>query len=229
MSCNHLSVRLSFLSLVVAFILSGTHTQQVLAAKMSAAKVIMEQNATDGDAEVVFSAVSGSTGFAMLKVIAPDKRVIVDIKAPDSKLGLRHVDVESPEPADVGAIKQDYPAGEYKFVGTSVAGVELTGTATLSHELPPVAELTHPLADAEDISTKSLTITWKNPGKMSAIQVVLEQEDTGLEISARLPANATSFVVPAGFLQADTEYKVAIGTIAPGGNASFIEAEFSTK
>lgn len=229
MTCIRTFTCFSITALLGVIILNGAHAQQVSAAEMSEAKVYFEQNATDGDAEVVLSATSGSAGFATFKVTAPDKRVIIDSSAPDSKLGLRHVNVESPEPEDIGAVQQDYPEGEYIFAGKTVTGVELTGTATLSHELPPVAQLTRPLPDAEDVPAKSLTITWKNPGEMAAIIVVIEQEDDELEVSAKLPGDAKKFVVPAGFLQADTEYKVAIGTVAESGNTSYIEAEFTTK
>ena len=199
------------------------------AAEMSDAEIYFEQNATDGDAEVVISATSGRVGFKTLTVTAPNKRIVAQFQAGDSKLGLRQVQLESPEPDDVQAVKNDYPEGEYSFAGTTIAGVKLTGTATLSHVLPPVAQFVHPTPDAEGIDFKSLKIQWKNPSEMDAIIVVIEQEDDGLEVSATLPGDAESFAVPAGFLQPDTEYKLAIGTVAEDGNTSFVEAEFQTK
>ena len=46
---------------------------------------------------------------------------------------------------------------------------------------------------------------------------VLEQEATGREIHAELPAAVTSFTVPDGFLTPGTEYKVSIGTVSKLG------------
>ena len=57
---------------------------------------------------------------------------------------------------------------------------------------------------------------------------VIEQEASGRKIRVTLPASATSFSVPDGFLRPHTEYKMAIGTVAKDGNSSFIETSFTT-
>ncbi len=48
------------------------------------ATVRFEQNATDGDVEVVFEAKGGDQGLAKLTVVAPDGRTVVDFTAPDA-------------------------------------------------------------------------------------------------------------------------------------------------
>lgn len=221
--------RCRFLCIVVAvsplFMVASTNVD---AAPMADAKVYFEQNATDGDAEVVFAATSGDVGFETLLITSPDERVVLHFKSSDTKLGVRHLQLESPEPEDIEAVRSDYPEGVYTFAGTTVDGVRLTAKATLSHKLPPVAEFVHPLPDAEEVET-TLTVEWINPGGMAAIVVSVEQEDDELEVSAKLSGDATQFTVPAKFLRADTKYKLAIGTVAKGGNISYVEAEFSTK
>jgi hypothetical protein len=192
------------------------------------AAIYFEQNATDGDVEVVIEATGGKTGLAALRVVAPDGRAVVDLKAPDSKLGLRQFRFESPEPKDEGQVQADLPEGEYSFSGTTVTGVRLRGTATLSHKLPDTASFIEPAADAEDVPVKGLRVTWRPVKGLAAYIVVVEQEETGLEITARLPPSATSFAVPDGFLAPDTEYKLAIGTVSADGNLSFVEIGCTT-
>jgi hypothetical protein len=66
---------------------------------LAVASVYLEQNATDGDAEVVFEVKGGKDGLAKLAVVSPDGRTVIDFTAPDaSTLGIRQFRFESPEP-----------------------------------------------------------------------------------------------------------------------------------
>lgn len=73
-----------------------------------------------------------------------------------------------------------------------------------------------------------LQIRWKSVKDISGLTFVLEQETTGREIHAELPAAVTSFTIPDGFLTPGTEYKVSIGTVAKSGNRSVYETGFTT-
>ena len=96
------------------------------------ASVRFEQNATDGDVEVVFEAKGGDAGLAHFKVVSPDGRTVIDFNAPDSStLGIRQFRMESPEPKDVEALKTAYPEGKYLFSGTTLSGMTLAGEFTL--------------------------------------------------------------------------------------------------
>ncbi len=191
--------------------------------------VLFEQNATDKDAEVVFDATSGGAGLATLKVVAPGGRTVVDLKAPDSKLGLRHINLESPEPKNDGTVQADFPEGEYTFTGSTVTGAKLHGKASLGHKLPDTAAFVRPRPDEKGVPVKGLQIEWNTVNNPAAWVVVIEQEGTEFEIAAKLPAAATTFVVPDGFLLPDTEYKLAIGTVSRDGNTSVVEASFTTE
>ena len=80
------------------------------------AKVHFEQNATDGDVEVVFEIKGGDEGLANLRVVSPDGRIVIDFTAPDaSTLGIRQFRFESPEPKDIEGLKTAYPEGVYTF------------------------------------------------------------------------------------------------------------------
>lgn len=191
--------------------------------------VQFEQNATDKDAEVVFEATSGGAGLSALKVIAPGGRTVVDFKAPDTKLGLRHINLESPEPKNDGSIQADFPEGEYTFTGSTVTGVKLLSKVKLSHKLPEPASILSPRADANGVPVKGQQIKWTAVKNLAACVVVIEQEESDLSVTAKLPGSATTFAVPDGFLRPGTEYKLAVGTVSREGNISLVETSFTTR
>ena len=199
------------------------------ASRLPTASVHFEQNATDGDVEVVFKAKGRDEGLAKLSVVSPDGRTVIDFAAPGaSAMGIREFVFESPEPTDVEGLKAAYPAGIYKFSGTSATGKELRGESRLSHALPATAVLLRPGAGARNVAM-DLEITWTPPaGKVSGYVIEIEQDDLGVHLEASLPASAASFSVPDGFLRPGTEYDLGIGTVSEAGNVSFVETSFTT-
>lgn len=191
-------------------------------------KVFLERNMLDKDAEIKFEATGGKAGLTSLKVVAPDGRTVVDFKAPDSKLGIRSLTLESPEPTNDGRVQADFPAGSYLFSGSDTNGARLEGKALLSHAFPNPAAFIRPQPDATNVRYKGLQVNWQTVKGVDAQVFVIEQEASGRTIRVTLPASATSFSVPDGFLLPDTEYKMAIGTVAKDGNSSFIETSFTT-
>jgi hypothetical protein len=200
----------------------------VAADEFARASVRFEQNATDKDAEVVFDATGGDKGIAGLSVVAPDGRTIIDFAAPNSKLGIRHLNFESPEPQNDGRVQADFPEGVYTFTGTTVTGTRLRSEARLSHKLPPTASLIHPAPDAEGVPTTGLKIAWGHVDNVEFYVVSIEQEDSGVEMAVTLPATVTEFCVPEHFLATATEYTLAIGTVSEDGNSTFVETSFTT-
>jgi hypothetical protein len=190
--------------------------------------IYLERNATDEDAEVRFEVTGPADGLATLRVTAPDGRTVVDFRAPDSRFGIRHLDLESPEPKNDGRLQVDFPAGTYRFAGTTVGGTELRGEATLSHAFPPTTSFVAPRPGQRGLPATGLRIRWSPVADVAAYVVVIEQEDTGREIRADLPGSATVFTVPNGFLAPGTDYKLAIGTVSREGNRSFVETSFGT-
>ena len=109
------------------------------------ASVRFEQNATDGDAEVVFEVQGGDDGLAWLTITAPDGRTVAEFEAPEaSTLGMRQLLFESPEPPDPDLVMAAYPEGTYTFEGGTVAGDRLLSEAVLSHALPDPAVALEP-------------------------------------------------------------------------------------
>lgn len=198
-------------------------------AKFEHLAVRVEQNATDKDFEIVFEATGGDTGLATLKVAAPDGRIVIDFKAPNTKLGMRSFRLETPEPKTLAGLQADFPAGEYTFTASTVTGLSFSDKATLSHKLPPVATLVRPRPEEQKVPVNGLRIQWGAPKNLASCLITIENDVTGVKvIQAALAGSATTFPVPGGVLAPGTKYKIAIGTVAPGGNASFIETSFTT-
>jgi hypothetical protein len=192
------------------------------------ASIGFEQNATDGDVEVVFKITGGDEGLAGLTVVSPDGRTVADFKAPDaSTMGIREFELESPEPRDVKGLKAAYPEGVYRFTGVTVGGHKLSSQAKLSHELPATVSLLEPKPGASKVSVKGLAIRWTPVPGVSGYIIELENDDLHVALKVNLPASAKMFAVPDGFLQPGTEYDLGIATVSKG-NVSFIETSFTT-
>lgn len=214
--------------ILVAVLLSMTGVAQAADEKFEHANIRLEQNATDNDAEIVFEAVGGDAGMAELKVTAPGGRVVLDFKAPDSKLGIRHVNLESPEPKNDGRVQADFPAGEYVFTATTVDGVKLHSKVALSHKLPETTVFIHPRPEATGLPVKGLQIKWSPVKNLAACVITIEQKKTDVELKAKLSGTTTSFVVPDGFLAPNAEYVVVISSVSHEGNMSSVETSFAT-
>jgi hypothetical protein len=190
--------------------------------------VYLERNIQDHDAEIRFEATGAEDGLAALKVLAPGERMVIDLRSPDSKLGVRSLTLESPEPDDDKIVRADFPAGAYRFEGTTTKGEHLRGEAQLSHVFPQPAAFEYPRPDQKDVPATALTLRWSVPKGIEACALVIEQTGSTFEIRALLPGSAKSFTVPKGFLRAGQTYTLAIGTVAKDGNRSFIETRFTT-
>jgi hypothetical protein len=188
----------------------------------------LEQNATDGDAEVVIKATSNADGLSALEVVAPDGRALLNFESPDSKLGIRSFSLESPEPSNDGRVQADFPTGAYRVSGTAVSGSKLAGESTLSHALPATVTITKPADGQEGVPVNGLVTTWSAVPGIKQLILVLEDEDTEMEMAVDLPGDATTFNVPDGWMRPGVEYKLAVGSVAADGNRSFVEIGFET-
>lgn len=221
--------------LIAAMLMCGVATvvlsadRQPESSEFEELAIVVEQNATDGDTEVVISGVAGDDGLRLLSVHAPGGRRILSLVAPDpAALGQREFHFESPEPPGE-AVLAGYPEGTYSFAGVSTAGEQYRGTADLSHQLPGRAIILHPIQDSV-IPAGSLTVQWSAvPGIR---EYILEFENESAEpeqsLTLNLPAEATSFEIPPGLLVPGGEYQVGIQTVGESGNIVAVEVTFST-
>jgi hypothetical protein len=144
----------------------------------------LEQNATDGDAEVVFFAQGGDVGLKRLTVTAPNGRRVARITGDRRGVGIREFLLESAEPPDLPAVLASFPEGDYSFVGKTVDGECLKGTVPLSHQLAPATTLLTPEED-EVVPVDQLVLSWAATAGAERYVVELNNEDSGSEFTFR--------------------------------------------
>lgn len=194
------------------------------------ANVCFEQNATDGDAEIVFEIKAGDVGLTELKVVSPDGRTVVNFSAPDvTTLGIRQFLFESPEPKDILGLKAAYPDGEYKFTGLAIDGNKYETRTKLSHKLPGIITFLNPLPESKNTSIRDFKIIWSSVEDVVSYIIEIDQDELNFNMTTKISGDKTEFILPDGILVGDKEYKLAIGAIMRNGNSSYRETTFSTR
>jgi hypothetical protein len=186
----------------------------------------LEQNATDGDSEVVLFAKGQDEGLKNLVVLAPNRRkVVANFIGSPTGIGLREFVLESAEPPDLGAVLASFPQGSYFFFGITMSGDCLAGTSTLSHAIAPATTLLAPEED-EIVPADELVLRWAAvPGAVRYI-VELNNEDTGAEYLFDVFPPTTQLAVPRNFLVPGSEYQFVVGVKTANDNATFVETTF---
>ena len=190
------------------------------------ARLFLEYNATDEDAEVVIQ-VDADAGLERFRVVAPDGKVILDLRARGAEgLGIRKLDLETPEPG-LEAVLAAYPEGEYSFFGRTTDGEILASTVALSHELPAAPQLTFPTEGQTGVPLGGAA-SWTPVAGAAGYFLEIENDDLGVDLKSHVVASQTSFGFPAGWLLPDTEYQIGIAARGANGNLSVTELDFTT-
>jgi hypothetical protein len=233
-----LKVTLALMTLFVALGFAWVMTPPVLTAQSALAqkrscdefselRMTLEQNATDGDTEVVLFAQGGDVGLDRLEITAPNGRRVAKFDGDGRGIGIREFLLESAEPPDLDAVLGSFPEGEYSFTGKTVTGDCLEGTASLSHVIVPPTELLTPAED-EEVQIDQLVLSWNAVAGVERYVVELNNENTGSEMTFEVFPPTTSVAIPAHFLQPGSEYQFAVGTKTANGNVTFVELTFFT-
>ena len=192
------------------------------------AEIIFEQNATDGDVEVVIFAKLEDPNAGMQKfwLCAPNGKEVYKFSSPkkNNNIGGREVVVESPEPIDPTIVKDAYPEGTYTFVGKSFDNEWFLSEAELSHTLPDVS-IVFPIADTE-VPVSMFNVTWTavtSPTEKFIVELVNEDSDLQEELVVDIPADRNSFRAPEEWMVPGSEYQVVVGIVNEFGNRSFRE------
>jgi hypothetical protein len=197
--------------------------------QLAAATLIIEVNATDGDAGLQFF-LDGEPWNSMT-ISDPTGDVVVDVDA-EGRLkdwGLTELFSESNEPpfseVPLAEFRARFPEGRYTFVGETIDGERLVGTARLSHDIPDGPRITSP-ADGATVNRDGVVARWKAPPEPAGIdivgyRVIATREDPLRVYQVELPASARSVPIPAAFLQSGTEYELEIQAIEERGNWTF--------
>lgn len=211
----------------------------------SKAKIIIEVNASAGDAGIQIS-VDGSE-WNRLEVFDPNGRRIFEGTGRNSvgTQGVTEFFFESAEPSfddlPLAELFLRFPEGIYKFAGVTVDGKTLTGKAGFTHAIPDGPEIVSPPGGATVDSIQPVVIAWEpvmrpfpgttKPVKITGYQVIVERVKPQplLAFSSEMPATATQVTVPAEFLQGKAEYNVEVLAIEAGGNQTITERAFKAQ
>lgn len=204
---------------------------------LAAATMIVEVNATDGDAGLqVF--LDGEPWKAMT-ITSPDGRRMVDIDAEGrlKNYGLTELFSESSEPPfDVFPLekfKALFPEGTYTFAGTSVEGQRLVGQATLTHHIPDGPKIVSP-SDGATVGREDVVARWKpvtTPAGTDIVgyRAIVTRKDPPRVFSVDLPGSVRAVTVPDEFLEPGTEYSLEVQAIEAGGNQTLTQTAFRVK
>lgn len=237
---KHMYVLPVFLVVVIILLVTAA---KLWAIPLSKTKIIIETNATAGDAGIQISL--DAEGWTRLVVIDPDRQQIFEVSGTGSvgMTGVTELFFESAEPSfeelPLDQLLARFPAGIYTFEGTTVDGKTLTGNATLTHAIPDGPVIVSPL-EGEVVNPNATVIIWNTvtapfPGTDSSVkivgyQVIVEREKPTLRVfSVDLPATVTQVTVPSEFMESKTLYKFEVLAIEAGGNQTISEGEFKTQ
>ena len=204
-------------------------------ARLAAATLIIEVNGTAGDAGLQFF-LDGDPWNSMM-ISDPSGRVVVDVDAAGrlKNWGLTELFSESNEPpfseVPLAEFKARFPEGTYRFVGETIDGERLVGSARLSHNIPVEPDITSP-GDGATVDRDGVIARWMPAAQPAGIdivgyRVIVTREDPLRVYQVELPASARKVPIPAVFLQSDTEYELEIQAIDKSGNWTFATSFFS--
>lgn len=190
--------------------------------------MVLEQNATDGDSEVVIFAKGQDIGMDKFIVRSPDNRKVAKFNGDKRGVGIREFLLESAEPPELEKVLGSFPEGEYSFEGRTVEGGCLKGNALLSHALAPETQILSPEPN-EVLNRNFVNVSWMPMDEAASYIVELKNEETEKAILVEIPSTSTSFKAPANWLVADTEYQVAVTVVTVSGNKTGVESAFFTE
>src|SRR3990172_3581099 len=220
----------------------GVAAPEAWAAPLSAAKIIFETNATAGDTGIqVF--LDGEP-WKNVMIINPDGLQIFEVQGQGGLeglegFGLTELFSESNEPpfeeVPLAEVLAMFPAGKYRFEGTTVEGASLKSTATLSHLIPFDPQI----VSSETLPFNMARIEWN--AVINRLDPATEEcgGSTDLDIvgyqvivdtfQVTLPASATQVTVPPEFLEPNTVYLFEVLAIEASGNQTITEGSFETE
>lgn len=190
--------------------------------------IVLEQNATDGDSEVVIFAKGQDIGLDHFVVCAPDGNKVAKFKGDKKGVGMREFLLESAEPPDLNKVLASFPEGMYLFNGRTVEGGCLLGSAFLSHTIAPETQILTP-GENQILNRSSVSVSWLPVDNAVVYVVELKNEDTEYALLVEVAAPATLFDAPASWFVPDTEYQVAVTVVTTSGNKTSVETAFFTE
>jgi hypothetical protein len=196
------------------------------------ARLEIEYNATDGDAGLqIFG--DSDREWKRFEIFRPDGQKILDIKASGvlRDFGLSELFSESSEPPfselPFAEFKKLFPAGNYRFEGTTTDGHDLASVVRFSHKIltPPV--FVQP-TDGGTLPARHAVIRWRPvKGAVDYEVIVTKESDESKVMDTTMTPHRTSITVPAQFLERRATYKIEVHASQASGNRIFTEITFT--
>lgn len=196
------------------------------------ARIYIEYN--DSANDLGFHVSLDAEDWRSLRILNPSGVSVFEVEGRGGyrQLGMTELFFEGAEPSldefPVEDLLALFPAGRYRFLGTTVGGERLSSAATLSHAVPdgPVV-----FAEVED---DEVTIRWEpvstTPPHLPPARIVI----AGYQVIAgsfqvTLPATATEVTLPAEFVDSlgSGEHAFEVLAIEASGNQSITEGTFA--
>jgi hypothetical protein len=190
-------------------------------------RIALEQDASDGGAEIVLFAKGSDEGLSELSIKAPDGRKVVRVKGTRWGVGLREFRLESAERPDLPRWLASFPEGEYEVMGRTLTGGCVEGSASLSHDLDPTTTLLAPEEDAE-VPAGDLKLEWTAAPEAELYIVELQNEDLGTELAFAVLPGITSLTIPGELLLPGSAYRFGVAIETSVGSIAAVERAFTT-
>jgi hypothetical protein len=190
------------------------------------ARLALADSALGFPAEVVLEAKSQS-GFARLRLMDSAGNAVLALDGRDGRaLGVSELALECAGITLADALSA-YPPGEYVVEATTVDGVPIEGSVTLSGEFPGIFAVVSPLL-GEVVPADGVTIAWTP--SLDAVGYVLEIEHDafGFSFEMALPAWQTSFTLPPQLLRPGETYEYSLAVEGDTDNEFEVEGSFVT-
>jgi hypothetical protein len=214
---------------------------------LEAATMIIEYNSSAKDIGIQFFL--DSEGWREVEIFDPVGREIFSAET-DGILtrqgGGTELFLESVEPTltelPIEKFFKRFPEGVYRFRGTDNDGNRLVGQAQFSHDVPAGPQILMPKAAkgaecAKNVPARGTVVAWDpvtqsisgDPIEISGYEVIVENEDTGLNFDVKFPAETgTLLTLPLELLEPGTDYIGEVLAVETGGNQTISEFCFTT-
>jgi hypothetical protein len=194
------------------------------------ARLEIEVNATDGDAG--FQIFADAEEWKRFEIFRPDGGRIVNFRT-DGNLddfGLSELFSESSEPPftelPFAEFKKLFPAGNYRFEGTTIDGRQLASKVRFSHRILAAPRFIQP-QDGDTLPASHAVIRWAAVNGAVDYEVIVTREDEERVLDVTLSPDHTSLTVPPEFLDPGVAYRIEVHASAANGNRIFTEVGFT--
>ena len=184
--------------------------------------MVVVYSGPDRDAQL-FISTGSKMPMASLSVKSPQGSTVVEATFPGT-LGQADFRLDTPEPS-LRELKRVYPAGIYRWSGSTVRGRPLAGTSRLTYGLLTPPTIVVPAANTK-LPVSGATLRWKPVVDAHRIHLEIEQVRTAQLLTVDLPGHATRFTVPDGFFQPGRTYVLDVKAVGANDNLTVSDVEF---